>query len=438
MNHPSDTAAPAKVYLNHLGLVCALGDEPHRIKQQLFGTPAAAVKESPLTVTDQYSPGRPLPLGVVERELPALAGSSILEQTRTNRLMAAAMQQLQAAFDETRQGIDPLRIGVILGTSTSGIAEGEAAITRQAASAPGDKPAAASAQRDDKSAPPHDFAYQQQEIANPAITLASWLNIQGPAYVVSTACSSSAKALASARRLLRMGVCDLVIAGGVDSLCQLTVNGFSALESVSEQPCNPFSANRNGINIGEGAALFLVSRQPGPVCLSGVGEGSDAHHISAPHPQGEGAARAMQLALADADLQPRDIDYLNLHGTATAQNDSMESLAVQLVLGTDVPCSSTKPCTGHTLGAAGAIEAAFCWLTLTDHSGQLPVHRWDGHADGDIAPLNLVTQAVRQTEQRRHQPSPPQSQPHHPIRAAMSNSFAFGGNNISLILERTQ
>lgn len=386
------------VYLNHLGLICAMGNNPETIRQKLFNT-----GERCLSITDRFTPGRALPVGAVNDPLPDLSTCPITEQTRTNQLMAAALEQIQPAIEQAKKHIDPLRIGIILGTSTSGIAEGEVAIKENL----------------QYQSMPETFDYQQQEMANPATTLARWLDVRGPAYVVSTACSSGAKALASARRLLRMDVCDLVIAGGVDSLGKLTVNGFSALESVSEQPCNPFSRNRNGINIGEGAALFIVSRDKGPVCLSGVGEGSDAHHISAPHPEGLGAERVMTTALTDAGLAASEIGYLNLHGTATPQNDKMESLAVGRVLGNQTPCSSTKSHTGHTLGAAGAIEAAFCWLTLTDPENRIPLQVWDGETDSELSDIRLIDQPLK-----------------HKITAAMSNSFAFGGNNISLVLER--
>lgn len=386
------------VYLNHLGLICAMGNNPETIRHKLFNN-----GERCLTTTDRFTPGRALPVGAVNDPLPDLSSFPVTEQTRTNQLLAAALEQIQPAIEQAKENIDPLRIGIVLGTSTSGIAEGEAAISDHLK----------------HQSMPDTFDYQQQEMANPATTLARWLDVLGPAYVVSTACSSGAKALASARRLLRMGVCDLVIAGGVDSLGKLTVNGFSALESVSEQPCNPFSRNRNGINIGEGAALFIVSRDKGPVCLSGVGEGSDAHHISAPHPDGLGAEQVMATALANANLTASDIGYLNLHGTATPQNDKMESRAVARVLGIETPCSSTKSHTGHTLGAAGAIEAAFCWLTLTDPEHRIPLQAWDGETDNQLSDIRLVDQPLK-----------------HKITAAMSNSFAFGGNNISLVLER--
>jgi 3-oxoacyl-[acyl-carrier-protein] synthase-1 len=248
------------------------------------------------------------------------------------------------------------------------------------------------------------------------------LGVAGPATVISTACSSSAKALASAARLLRAGLADAVITGGADSLCRFTVAGFTALESVSEARCNPMSINRRGINIGEGAALFLMTREPGPVRLSGWGESSDAHHISAPEPEGRGALAAMRAALERASVTPSEIDYVNLHGTATPLNDAMESRAVHALLGGSVPCSSTKPLTGHTLGAAGALEAAFCWLALHDNPrGRLPPHWWDGEADPALPALSLVK---------------PGQELGRPLRAVLSNSFAFGGSNAALLLER--
>ena len=255
--------------------------------------------------------------------------------------------------------------------------------------------------------------------------MAAWLNLSGPAYVISTACTSSARALLSARRLLDMGLCDAVLCGGVDSLCKLTLNGFSALEAVSIQRCNPFSRNRNGINIGEAAVLFLMTREASgshSIALLGAGATSDAHHISAPEPSGRGAREAMQKALNNAQLNAEDIGYLNLHGTATHHNDAMESFAVNGIFPQGVPCSSTKPLSGHTLGAAGALEAAFCWLSLAPENSQnaLAPHIWDGQADTQLPALHWVELGQCLT------PNTP--------RRLMSNSFAFGGNNVSLII----
>jgi len=238
-------------------------------------------------------------------------------------------------------------------------------------------------------------------------------------------CSSGAKSLATARRLIRAGICDAVIAGGVDTICHLTVQGFSSLQAVSDSVCNPFSKNRNGINIGEGAALFLVTAEKKGVELAGVGEGSDAHHISAPDPTGNGAIRCMTEALNDASVKPDEVAYVNLHGTATALNDQMESLAMNQVFGPNTLCSSTKPSTGHTLGAAGAVEAAICCLMLdnSDETPLLPVQVWDGEQDPSLPVINLVSPDVILEN---------------PISYILSNSFAFGGNNISLLLGRIQ
>jgi 3-oxoacyl-[acyl-carrier-protein] synthase-1 len=211
-----------------------------------------------------------------------------------------------------------------------------------------------------------------------------------------------------------------VIAGGADSLCAFTINGVNALESVAAGRCTPFSSPRCGINIGEGAALFLMSREPGPVRLAGWGETSDAHHMSAPDPQGGGAIAAIATALSRAGVHARDIDYVNLHGTATPLNDAMESHAVAAILGTAVACSSSKPLTGHALGAAGAIEAGLCWLALARNPARmLPPHWWDGAADPELPPLDLVA---------------PGRRAHAPLRYALSQSFAFGGSNAALLL----
>ena len=221
-------------------------------------------------------------------------------------------------------------------------------------------------------------------------------------------------------------MCDAVICGGVDSLCRLTLNGFSALEAVSAERCNPFSVNRHGINIGEGAALFLMTKEALPgnaaITLLGGGASSDAHHISAPQPDGLGAQAAMAKALAAAGISADQVDYLNLHGTATTHNDAMESQAVQAIFPRGVPCSSSKPMVGHTLGAAGALEAAFCWLTLSEYNPDqlLPPHLWDSQADPALPALNLVPPGTQLSNSRP--------------RRLMSNSFAFGGNNISLLL----
>lgn len=383
-------------YLHKPGIVCALGESTDQVAEALM-----AVQPTPLTVTDAYTPGRALPLGMVTVDLPVQKGQHI---GRNNLLLLKAVKQIQPELNRVLCDYAHHRVGVVLGTSTSGISDAERAFAEEG-----------------PEGLPSWYHYCTQEIGAPAQFLARHLGLSGPATTISTACSSSAKALASARRLLEAGVCDAVICGGVDSLCRLTVNGFGALESVSGSTCNPMSRNRDGINIGEAAVVFVMSHEPGPVTLAGVGESSDAHHISAPHPEGLGAYSAIRAALEDAELEPEQIGYINLHGTATPQNDSMESLAVSQVFAVLPPCSATKPQTGHTLGAAGALEAAFCWLTLVG-DGHLPVHWWDGEKDEQLPELTLVAPGQVLSAAPAH---------------VLSNSFAFGGNNIALVLSVT-
>jgi 3-oxoacyl-[acyl-carrier-protein] synthase-1 len=360
-----------------------------------------------LSITDRYSPGRELALGCVRGDLPSVAEWPVVMRSRNNQLAAAAGLQIRDAVAEAvvRYGAD--RVAVIIGTSTSGIGESEAALREAAATG----------------VLPDTFHYAQQQLASPAAFLAAFFGVGGPVYVHSSACASSSKAMAAAARLLRMGMVDAVITGGVDSLCAFTVAGFSALESVSEKRCNPLSANRNGINIGEGAALFLMTREEATVELRGWGETSDGYHISAPDPTGAGAKLAMRQALQRAQANPEELDYINLHGTATPQNDAMESRAVHEVFGARPWASSTKPITGHALGAAGAIEAALCWLAMQDDNatGFLPPHLWDGAVDADLPALRLAV---------------PGTELGHPPRLVLSNSFAFGGANAVLLLGR--
>ncbi|MCY0996207.1 beta-ketoacyl-ACP synthase [Myxococcus sp. MISCRS1] len=385
------------VFLNHLGVVCALGHGTTEVAQALFGTQPTGVAPSP----DFAS--RVLHVGQVTSPLVATDALPVHLRSRNNALLLTALAQVRPAVDEALLRYGPQRVAVVLGTSTSGIGESEAAIKVREAT--GELPA--------------HFDVRQQELGSPALALNHVLGVKGPSFVISTACSSSAKSLATAARLLRSGIADAVITGGADALCAFTVAGFASLDSVSEARCNPMSVHRRGINIGEGAALFLMTREPGPVRLAGWGESSDAHHLSAPEPGGRGALVAMRTAMERAGVTAADVGYVNLHGTATPQNDAMESRAVASLLGQAVPCSSTKPLTGHTLGAAGALEAALCWLTLTDAHGRLPPHWWDGEADPELPALALVK---------------PGTALGRPPRYVLSNSFAFGGSNAALLL----
>jgi 3-oxoacyl-[acyl-carrier-protein] synthase I len=389
-------------YLNSLGVICNLGAGKAAVAEALFAGDDSGIRPEP-----GWIPGHEPPLGSVHAELPAIPETLRGHRdNRNNRLLLAAALEIESDIRATIEHYGHARIGVVLGTSTTGIEEATHGIGVY--------------RRD--GAWPADYRYAHQELGAPAAFLAEWLELAGPCYSISTACTSGARALLTAQRLLRIGLCDAVLCGGVDTLCRLAINGFHALEAVDLQRCDPFSKHRRGINIGEAAVLFLMTREAGPVQLLGGGASSDAYHMSSPDPQGAGAQQAMRDALRNARLETSQIDYINLHGTATEHNDSMESLAVATMFEHDVPCSSTKSLTGHTLAAAGALEAAFCWLSLTDNRAErrLPLHRWDGEADPALPVLNLVRDGG-------HLPAGGR-------RYLMSNSFAFGGNNAALIL----
>jgi 3-oxoacyl-[acyl-carrier-protein] synthase-1 len=328
---------------------------------------------------------------------------------RNNRLAELALRQdgFFEAVQETVSRLGRRRVGVFIGTSTAGILQTELAYR----------------ERDPVSgALPASFEYGS---THNSFSVADYLRrrcgLEGPAVAVSCACASSAKAFGSARRMLEAGLIDAALVGGVDSLCLTTLYGFHSLQLSSPAPCRPFDVARDGISIGEGAALALLERAPDDldgdsVLLLGVGESSDAYHMSAPHPEGLGARRAMRAALASALLDPGDIEYINLHGTGTPSNDRSESHAVTSVFGPTTPCSSTKGATGHTLGAAGALEAVISALAV--RNGFMP----GGVHTSTIDPT-LTALYIR--DNRRAS-----------IRRVMSNSFGFGGTNCSLILGR--
>jgi 3-oxoacyl-[acyl-carrier-protein] synthase I len=300
-----------------------------------------------------------------------------------------------------RARFGPARVGVFLGTSTAGILQTEQAYRRRD---PG------------SGALPADLHYAEtHNTYSVAHYLRTRLDLAGPAFVVSTACSSSAKVFANAARLIELGVIDAAVVGGVDSLCLTTLYGFHALELVAPDICRPWDAERAGLSLGEGAAFALVERDAprAAAWLLGAGETSDAHHMSSPHPEGAGAAAAMRAALADAGLAPGDVDYLNLHGTATPNNDAAEDRAVCGVFGSALACSSTKGFTGHTLGAAGGVEAVVSMLAL-QHG---------------LAPPNLNLRTPDPALQANVLRAPLER----PLRVVASNSFGFGGSNACLV-----
>jgi 3-oxoacyl-[acyl-carrier-protein] synthase-1 len=388
-------------FLQDIGIINALGSGKAAVLENLLaGDQSGMQPYGPLLTGRNGVVGKVSePLGDVPEELREF-------DCRNNQLLVTAADQLADKINALRSDLGSQRIAVLIGTSTSGIAAGEKAADTLRVH--GEMPA--------------DYHYRQQEIGTAAEFLARYLRLDGPRYTISTACSSSAKAFAAAERLMAAGLCDAAVVGGCDSLCDLTINGFDALEAMSAEICNPFSVNRDGINVGEGAALFLVTRFDAAIRLAGVGESSDAYHMSAPEPSGKGAELAIRQALGNAGLQPGVIGYINLHGTATPKNDEMESRVIERVFGADTPCSSTKSQLGHTLGAAGAQEIGLCWLLLdsSNDSRRLPQHLWDSQADPELATIGL-TGAEAQWQKD----------------SFMSNSFAFGGSNVSVVIGRS-
>ncbi|HBZ69918.1 MAG TPA: beta-ketoacyl-[acyl-carrier-protein] synthase II [Deltaproteobacteria bacterium] len=388
--------------LRALGMVNALGARCDEIWQGLL-----AGDQSRLRWRDDLVPGRSLLVGEVRSPLPEIPGELRRYRCRNNALSLAALLAIEAELASLIAEVGRGRVGVVMGTSTSGVSDAEAALRYHAAHG--------------VLAP--EFDYPQLEFGGAAGFVAAYLGSEGPAYTLSTACSSGARALASARSLLALGLCDAVVAGATDTLCGLTTNGFCALQAVSDELPNPMSLNRKGLTLGEGSAILVVTREEGGIQLEGVGESSEAHHMSAPDPAGRGAESAMRGALRDAGLAPSAIAYVNLHGTGTPLNDAMESAAVVRVFGEEVPSSSTKALVGHTLGAAGAMEAGFCWMMLARASeGQLslPPHVWDGRRDPALARIRLVDKGERVRARG-------------PVHL-LTNSFGFGGNNCALVL----
>jgi 3-oxoacyl-[acyl-carrier-protein] synthase-1 len=381
------------IYLNDFGILCALGHDKRSVLRGLLAGDVSGMRDTGPLLT-----GRSSLCGTVDAALIEVPEQLAEFDCRNNRLLATALAQIDTALDAAidRYGRD--RIAVVIGTSTSGIAALEAAWELGR----GNQLSAGA------------YHYRAQEIGSPAEFAARYLGLTGPRYTVSTACSSSAKAVIAAARLIRSGRCDAAISGGADNLCKLTLNGFDSLQSLAAGRCNPFSRNRDGINIGEGAGVFLISGETGDVALLGHGESSDAYHMAAPEPDGRGAAQAMQMALASAGLSAAEIDYINLHGTATSKNDEMEGKAVFKVFGSALACSSTKTQLGHCLGAAGALELVATIAAL--RAGFLPatlnLRDSDPECDLDYVPLEPRSGVQ--------------------VRTFLSNSFAFGGSNAVL------
>lgn len=381
---------------------CGLGN--HALYQALNSNKTGLAELSLLDVPFETQ------VGEISVDLPEIQQSLSEYDSRNSRVALAALNYqkdgLLVAIESAKARYGSERIGVIIGTSTSGLYETEIAYQMLL----------------EKGQMPDDFHFLTRHAyqATPRL-LQKQLQLQGPCFAISTACSSGAKAIAAGQRLINHDVCDAVLVGGADTLCRLTLSGFNSLELVSPEFCQPMDQNRNGINIGEAAALLLLEKSSGqfdhlPHVLS-VGESSDAYHMSSPDPDGKGAVTAMNNALQLADLQPADIDYLNLHATATQINDSVEAKAVHEVFKEAVLCSGSKGITGHTLGAAGAVEAIVCLLALKYQivPGTCGLEQIDQEFRCQVVKDSIVSKK---------------------LQIVMSNSFGFGGNNASLIMSK--
>ena len=368
----------------------------------IFITDASAVFADKLTLNDTIIKGGKFYFGKLEKDFEPIDDERY--DLRCNRVLKYLVDKLDLS------GFEKDEIGIVIGTTNSGIQEFEDSENKHHA-----------------------------ELGNPAEFLKWYLGTKNYAASVSTACTSGTKAFSTAVKLLQNDVCKVVIAGGIDTLAAMPSYGFHALEVLSHEKSNPFSKNRDGISLGEGGALFVLTKDVkmqkcldvesitnvGRICKSdneivallGIGETSDAYHSATPDPEGVQAVRAIQLALDDAGLKAEDIDYINLHGTGTVSNDLMEANAIYKVFGDNVPASSTKPFTGHCLGAAASIEAFICYQILKGERN-LPIHKYDNEYDENLPKINLVNS---NTENKK-------------INTCMSTSFGFGGTNAVVIM----
>lgn len=402
----------ASVYFSKPGVLCAAGRNADDLWNSVISGNQSGIKK--VTALN----GKPFFAGRIDDSL-IKNPSSARYDMRIMRIEEAALRQIAAQIECARDTYGAHRIGVCVGSCDNGT---EFSVAGHRAYFENGRFSS-------------DYSLEIQGADYVATFVREKYALSGPCLTFSTACSSSAGAIVKAAELLKSGVCDAVVAGGIDIASDTVLMGFDSLEAVSAEITNPFSKNRRGITLGEGAAFFVMTREPSAgtenlpaVKLLGYGESADAYHMTSPEPGGDGACRAMRKSLASAGLKASDIDYINLHGTGTQLNDSMEAKAVAAVFAgeaADVPCSTTKPLTGHTLGAAGAIEAAVCFLSLVNNAGKtaehirLPVQVWDGVQDEELPRLHFADGTACAAGA---------------IRVCMTNSFAFGGANTSLIL----
>jgi 3-oxoacyl-[acyl-carrier-protein] synthase-1 len=384
-----------KIYLSAPALVCCAGLNRNELYESCLSG-----YQGGLVMHELSGTGKQFPVGLICADMPEVdlpQPLSYAGKIKIIRIINAALDQLTSVVEKAIAQYGPDRIGVCLGSCDIG---SEAVFLAQ-------------------NILENYSLFQSASFS--AEFIARKFGICGPAFTVATACASGANAIMRGAELIQAGHCDAVIAGGADVVTGTVFAGFHSLEALSDSLSNPFSKNRKGINLGEGAAFFLLeSEKNSGVELLGAGESVDAYHMTTPGTDGAGPVKAMKAALLDAGISSEQVGYVNCHGTGTVLNDKAEALAMKTVFGGIVPASSTKPIMGHTLGAAGALEAAICWMVLEGKRG-LPVHCWDGVRDEDVPFFPAGS-----------------SDQEHIVNAApsicMSNSFGFGGCNVSLIL----
>jgi len=399
-----------KIYLSEPGLICCAGRNKDELYRSCITGNKSGIKIRELTEGVNYPTGQILSQELPPIELPVkpitYTNESFTTGTRIIRIIDKALEQIRPIIEKAIAAYGHEKIGICLGSCDNG-SEGYLLAHKEFFSG---------------GSFPKDYRLDFQSASFPAEYIAHKFGLKGPVFTIATACASGASAIVRGAELIRSGYCSAVISGGADLVSETAFMGFHALEAVSNSPTNPLSKNRKGINLGEGAAFFLLDSEDGDIELLGAGESADAYHMTAPGPDGAGPVKAMKKAITEAKIDPSQIGYVNLHGTGTDLNDKAEAFAMKIVFGEKLPkVSSTKPVMGHTLGAAGALETAVCWMVLKEQKG-LPVHCWDGAYDEEFPQLPVVSLAEGE------QPAPVG------ISVCMTNSFAFGGCNVSLII----
>lgn len=363
--------------------ICNLGNDIDAIYDKAIDGDSTCFE-----ILKNYIKTEPVRIGTITTPLEEIDNPNF--NIRCNQLMTKTLNLLADKIETLKKTYSKSKIGIVVATTNSGVEEYEQSNNST-----------------------------NYELGNPACFLKNRLETDGFYVTVSTACSSGIKAFSTARDLLNNNISDAVIITCVDTLAKLPVYGFRSLEVLSKNPSIPFSKNREGMNIGEACAIFIVEKNAeSGIDVMGIGESSDIYHSTTPNPDGSEAVKAMNLALQDAGVEPSDIDYINAHGTGTIANDLMEANAVFTIFKDRTPVSSTKPLTGHCLGAAAGIETALCCKLLDNFDGRLYPNAYDGEYDAELPKIKLAKKDEKYPK----------------CDICMCNSFGFGGSNAIMIL----